>query len=141
MVVRVHPMPQRYAFIKVCYILFRLFFHLKIHKIFLALRSLWHRGRVARQSSAKACTAVRIRSMPQKPSTKCWVFLFYKSSILSIRSCRSNLSLGKKPLLINTIPQMINTIPNPFLIKTIRSWVKYFFNCLAKMILIRSVAK
>ena len=24
----------------------------------------WHRGRVARQSSAKACTAVRIRSMP-----------------------------------------------------------------------------
>ena len=27
----------------------------------------WHRGRVARQSSAKACTAVRIRSMPQNP--------------------------------------------------------------------------
>tara|TARA_B110000003_G_scaffold102492_1_gene104730 strand:- start:188 stop:316 length:129 start_codon:yes stop_codon:yes gene_type:complete len=26
----------------------------------------WHRGRVARQSSAKASTAVRIRSMPQK---------------------------------------------------------------------------
>lgn len=26
----------------------------------------WHRGRVARQSSAKACTAVRIRSMPHK---------------------------------------------------------------------------
>ena len=35
----------------------------KIKRIF----ALWHRGRVARQSSAKACTAVRIRSVPQKP--------------------------------------------------------------------------
>ena len=76
MVVRVHPMPQRYAFIKVCYILFRLFFHLKIHKIFLALRSNWHRGRVARQSSAKACTAVRIRSMPQNPVRCAGFFVF-----------------------------------------------------------------
>ena len=28
----------------------------------------WSRGRVARQSSAKACTAVRIRSRPQETS-------------------------------------------------------------------------
>ena len=30
----------------------------------LLLHPQWHRGRVARQSSAKACTAVRIRSVP-----------------------------------------------------------------------------
>ena len=32
--------------------------------LILLLLTPWHRGRVARQSSAKACTAVRIRSMP-----------------------------------------------------------------------------
>ncbi len=40
---------------------------LRLVELFIfALAKKWHRGRVARQSSAKACTAVRIRSMPQK---------------------------------------------------------------------------
>jgi len=79
--------------------------------------------------------------MPQKPSTQCWVFLFYRCSILSIFSCISNWSLGKKPLVISTIPQIINTMPKPFFIRTIRSCVKYRFNCFAKIILIKSVEK
>jgi hypothetical protein len=46
----------------------------------LALRFfiLWSRGRVARQSSAKASTAVRIRSRPQVNSNfLVGIFLFY----------------------------------------------------------------
>ena len=36
----------------------------RLTQIIIFLHSLRHCGRVARQSSAKACTAVRIRSMP-----------------------------------------------------------------------------
>src|SRR5690606_16135650 len=50
---------------------------LLFHEIFLLLRSNWHRGRVARRSSAKACTAVRIRSMPQRPNVSLGFFLAY----------------------------------------------------------------
>ncbi len=39
--------------------------------------SFWHCGRVARQSSAKACTAVRIRSVPQTPPFQEGFFIQY----------------------------------------------------------------
>ena len=50
-----------------------------------ALAKKWHRGRVARHSSAKACTAVRIRSMPPKPSYKggFFVYIFLRSKLVA----------------------------------------------------------
>jgi hypothetical protein len=46
----------------------------------------WRRGRVARLGSAKAPTAVRIRTMPQKASWKREAFLFEAISCCSLQS-------------------------------------------------------